>query len=181
MPVTLGGPRDLTREAVEAVAWDGRRLAVSPAALERVAEGQAELAALLAGGARVYGVNTGMGWLASVDLDAAAQEVHQRNLLLGRAVGGPPWLEAAEVRALLVARLANLVSGHAGVGPELVRFLVDRVNDGFGPAVPRSPSGARSPTGSGPRRGSRCSPGRRRPPPWPWPGCGPASGWPASC
>jgi histidine ammonia-lyase len=139
--VTLDGRQDLTREAVEAVAWGGRRLQVTPAALERVAAGRAELAGLLARGARVYGVNTGMGWLASVDLDAAAQEEHQRNLLLGRAVGGPPWLEAGEVRALFVARLANLLSGHAGVGPELVRFLVDRVNDGFLPAVPRSAAG----------------------------------------
>ena len=62
---------------------------------------------LLAGGTRVYGVSTGMGWLASVDLDPAAQEHHQRNLLLGRAVAGPPWLEAAEARALLVARLGT--------------------------------------------------------------------------
>jgi hypothetical protein len=43
------------------------------------------------------------------------------------------------------------------------------------------PSGGRSPTGWRPRRGSPCSPGRRRPPPWPWPGWGPASGWPPSC
>jgi histidine ammonia-lyase len=141
--IALAGPRDLTREAVEAVAWGGERLALAPAALERVAAGRDELAALLAGGARVYGVNTGMGWLASVDLDPAAQADHQRNLLLGRAVGGPPWLEEAETRALLVARLANLLSGHAGVGPELCRFLVDRVNDGFVPAVPRR--GAASP------------------------------------
>ncbi|HWC41051.1 MAG TPA: aromatic amino acid lyase [Actinomycetota bacterium] len=135
--ITLAGPADLTREAVEAVAWGGERLALAPAVLERVAAGQAELAALLAGGARVYGVNTGMGWLASVDLDPAAQAGHQRNLLLGRAVAGPPWLPAAEARALLVTRLANLVSGHAGVGPELCRFLVDRIDDGFVPAVPR--------------------------------------------
>jgi histidine ammonia-lyase len=139
--ITLAGHRDLTREAVEAVAWGGEPLALAPVALERVAHGQAELAGLLAGGARVYGVNTGMGWLASVDLDPAAQEGHQRNLLLGRAVGGPPWLEAAEVRALLMARLGNLLSGHAGVGPELCRFLVDRVNDGFVPAVPRGGAG----------------------------------------
>ena len=98
---------------------------------------KAFLAALLAGGTRVYGVSTGMGWLASVDLDPAAQADHQRNLLLGRAVAGPPWLPAAEARALLVTRLANLLSGHAGVGPALCRFLVDRVNDGFVPAVPR--------------------------------------------
>jgi histidine ammonia-lyase len=140
--ITLAGPRDLSREAVEAVAWGGARLALAPAALERAAAGQAELAALLAGGARVYGVNTGMGWLASVDLDPAAQAGHQRNLLLGRAVGGPPWLEPAEARALLVARLGNLLSGHAGVGPELCRFLVDRVNDGFVPAVPRRGAGS---------------------------------------
>jgi histidine ammonia-lyase len=135
--ITLAGPADLIREAVEAVAWGGERLALAPAALERVAAGQAELAAVLAGGGRVYGVNTGMGWLASVDLDPAAQAGHQRNLLLGRAVAGPPWLPAAEARALLVARLPNLLSGHAGVGPELCRFLADRVNDGFTPAVPR--------------------------------------------
>jgi len=139
--ITLAGHRDLTREVVEAVAWDGEPLALAPAALERVAKGQAELAGLLAGGARVYGVNTGMGWLASVDLDPAAQEGHQHNLLLGRAVAGPPWLAAAETRALLVARLGNLLSGHAGVGPALCRFLVDRVNDGFVPAVPRGGAG----------------------------------------
>ena len=135
--ITLAGPEDLTREAVEAVAWGGRPLALHPTALERVAAGQAQLAALLAAGTRVYGVSTGAGWLASVDLDPAAQADHQRNLLLGRAVGGPPWLEPAEARALLVTRLGNLVSGHAGVGPALCAFLVDRVNDGFVPAVPR--------------------------------------------
>jgi histidine ammonia-lyase len=141
--ITLAGHRDLTREAVEAVAWGGERLALAPAALARVAAGRDELAALLAGGARVYGVGTGTGFLASVDLDPAAQAGHQRNLLLGRAVGGPPWLDPAEARALLVARLANLLSGHAGVGPELCAFLVERVNDGFVPAVPRR--GAASP------------------------------------
>jgi histidine ammonia-lyase len=97
--ITLGGHQDLTREAVEAVAWGGERLALTPEALERVAAGRAELLALLAGGTRVYGVNTGMGWLASVGLDEAAQAGHQRNLLLGRAVGGPPWLPVAAPEA----------------------------------------------------------------------------------
>ena len=135
--ITLAGNRDLTREAVEAVAWDGQRLALAPAALERVAAGHARLLELLAGGARVYGVNTGTGYLAGVDLDEAVPSGQQRDLLLGRAVGGPPWLPVEEARALLVARLGNLLSGYAGVTPELCGFLVDRVNDGFTPAVPR--------------------------------------------
>ena len=48
--ITLAGPGDLTREAVEAVAWGGERLALAPAALERVAAGRDELEALLAAG-----------------------------------------------------------------------------------------------------------------------------------
>src|SRR4029450_13905316 len=62
----------------------------------------------------------------------------------------------AEGRAPLVARLGNLISGHAGVGPELCQFLVDRVNDGFVPAVPRRGvgcAGAGSPTSSAPDHG----------------------------
>ncbi len=46
--ITLRSHRDLTREAVEAVAWEGQALALDPAVLERVAAGQAELAAVLA-------------------------------------------------------------------------------------------------------------------------------------
>jgi histidine ammonia-lyase len=60
---------------VEAVAWGGQRLALAPAALERVAAGRARLLELLAGGARVYGVNTGTGYLAAVDLAAGMDAV----------------------------------------------------------------------------------------------------------
>lgn len=85
----------------------------------------------------VYGVNTGMGRLAGVALDAHQQAEHQRNLLIGRAVGGPPWLPPEDVRALLVVRLRDFLQPWSGVSPELVQFLVDRLNDGFTPAVPR--------------------------------------------
>ncbi|WP_206796116.1 aromatic amino acid lyase [Amycolatopsis sp. MtRt-6] len=85
----------------------------------------------------LYGVTTGMGRLAGVELDPRQQAEHQRNLLIGRAVGGPPWLPPEDVRALLVARLRDFLQPWSGVSPELVQFLVDRLNDGFTPAVPR--------------------------------------------
>ncbi len=85
----------------------------------------------------VYGVNTGMGRLAGVALDPRQQAEHQRNLLIGRAVGGPPWLPPEDVRALLVVRLRDFLRPWSGVSPELVQFLVERLNDGFTPAVPR--------------------------------------------
>ena len=90
----------------------------------------------------VYGVNTGMGAMAGVHLDATQQSTHQRNLLIGRAVGGPPWLPANDVRALMATRLRTLLAPTTGASPELVRFLADRINDGFLPAVPRGGAGS---------------------------------------
>jgi len=93
--------------------------------------------AALAGPGRVYGVNTGMGYLAGVDLAEEEAAGHQRRLLLGRAVGSAPFLLRDEARAVMVARLAGFLSGHAGVTPALCSFLADRLNDDFVPAIPR--------------------------------------------
>ncbi|MBB4686649.1 aromatic amino acid lyase [Amycolatopsis jiangsuensis] len=113
---------------------------------ELLAELRATRAAMLAGidsgDAAVYGVNTGMGRLAGVRLTALQQEAHQRNLLVGRAVGGPPWLSPELARALLLMRLRGFVRGDAAVSAELTGFLVDRLNDRFLPAVPRDGLGS---------------------------------------
>ncbi len=85
----------------------------------------------------MYGINTGMGYLAGVRLSESEQDADQRNLLLGRAVGGAPFLDRVEVRAILLARLTAFLRGHAGVTPQLCRFLADRLNDDFVPAIPR--------------------------------------------
>jgi histidine ammonia-lyase len=137
-PIVLAQPDDFTLAALEVIAFDGARVELAPALLERVAAGRRAVEAALADGAPVYGVNTGMGYLAGVDLGPDEQATHQRNLLLGRAAGSAPWLEVDEVRALLCARLAGFVSGEAGVSAALVRFLADRLNDGFHPAIPRT-------------------------------------------
>lgn len=90
----------------------------------------------------VYGVHTGMGRMVGVGLDAAQQAAQQANLLIGRAVGGPPWLPEADVRALLAVRLRGFLHPTTGVTVDLVRFLADRINDGFVPAVPRDGLGS---------------------------------------
>jgi len=70
--ITLGSHRDLTREAVEAVAWGGERLALAPAALERVATGQAELLAPLPGRPGGTRYATRMTRMPETYLDAAS-------------------------------------------------------------------------------------------------------------
>ena len=92
---------------------------------------------MLRAGAPVYGVNTGMGALSGVRLTGAEQRGHQRNLLLARATGGPPWLDEGDARALIAVRLRTFLSGDAGVSAALCRRLTEVLDAGLVPAVPR--------------------------------------------
>ncbi|OLZ56246.1 aromatic amino acid lyase [Amycolatopsis keratiniphila] len=128
-----------TKDFPLASAFEAEVIEIDPALLARLGENRARVLAAL-DERPVYGVNTGMGRLAGVAAPASSE--HQRSLLIGRAVGGPPWLSAEEVRWLLLVRLRDLLAPEAGASPELVTFLVDRLNDGFTPAVPRTGLGS---------------------------------------
>lgn len=133
--ITITSAADLDIESLERVAWDGERVRLADSLLEFIASRRAEMQRA-AVGLKVYGLNTGMGYLASTELSATEASQHQRNLLLGRAVGSAPWLSRGEARAVVALRLVNFISGHAGVSPDLCTFICDRLNDDFVPAIP---------------------------------------------
>ncbi|GAB3991850.1 aromatic amino acid lyase [Nocardioides marmoraquaticus] len=141
MTVLVTTPDDLDAAAVCRVAA-GELLSLAPPLLEQVGARRERLLGLLASGARVYGVTTGAGAQSVVDLDPDAQARQSTSLLLARAVGGPPWLGEAEVRALLAVRLRTLVGPDSGAGPELAAWLVTLLEHRVVPAVPRSGYGS---------------------------------------
>ena len=120
----------------------GSGVRIAPELLAAVQQRRAEAMAALADGRPVYGVNTGLGALSSVRLSEEQQRSHQRNLLLARATGGPPWLEEPEVRAVSTVRLVTFLSGDAAVSGQLCQRLADFLNEGLVPAVPRAGAGA---------------------------------------
>jgi len=120
----------------------GQPVRIDEALLELTAQRCAQARRLLRDGQPVYGVNTGMGKLSSVRLTEDQQRMHQRNLLLARAAGGPPWLSPPEVRAVITARLLTFLSGDAAVSTELCLRLADLLNQELVPAVPRGGAGA---------------------------------------
>jgi histidine ammonia-lyase len=126
---------------VQAVAA-GQVVRIGPERLAAVRRQRAAAMAALADGQLVYGVNTGLGALASVRLTEEQQRSHQRNLLLARATGGPPWLAEPEARAVIAVRLLTFLSGDAAVSGELCQRLADVLNHGLVPAVPRTGAGA---------------------------------------
>lgn len=141
-PVTLRGPADLTLDSFEEIVWGGRAVTLAPQLLSALRTSRDAMEAALSESGNVYGVNTGMGYLSTVRLNDEEQQQHAANLFLGRAVGGPPFLHRGEARAVLLARLAGFLSGHAGVTPELCSFIAARLNDDFVPAIPRTDLGS---------------------------------------
>ncbi len=142
MPVILiteGGDADLG--LIRAVAG-GETVAIGTGLLKTVQDRCEQARRALRDGRLVYGVNTGLGALASVRLTEHEQRSHQRNVLLARATGGPPWLDEPEVRAVFAVRLLTFLSGDAGVSGGLCERLADFLNLGIVPAVPRTGLGA---------------------------------------
>jgi len=113
----------------------GQPVAIAPGLAGAVQRRCAEARAALRDGGPVYGVNTGMGALVGVRLTEHQQRAHQRNLMLARATGGPPWLDAADTRALIAVRLRTFLSGDSA---GLCQRLVGLLDSGLLPAVPRT-------------------------------------------
>ncbi len=139
LEITKAGDADL--RLIRAVAA-GQAVSIGPGLLDLVQQRCAEARQALRNGQPVYGVNTGMGALSAVRLTEQQQLAHQRNLLLARATGGPPWLGPADVRAIIAVRLLTFLSGDAAVSGGLCLRLADFLNYGIVPAVPRTGAGA---------------------------------------
>jgi len=130
-------PEDLSPAVIAAAARAEHPVVLAPELLDALATSRRDTLRDLAGDRPVYGVNTGMGAMAGIRLDAAAQARQQNTLMIGRAVGSAPWLSRREARAVLAARLRTLLHPAAGVSPELCRFLAAMLDADVVPAVPR--------------------------------------------
>jgi len=139
LTITRAGDPDL--DLIRAIAA-GQAVGVGPALLDMVQRRCDEARHALRDGRPVYGVNTGTGAFAAVRLTEQQQRSHQRNLLLARATGGPPWVGRPEVRAIIAVRLLTFLSGDAAVSAGLCQRLAEFLNGDIVPAVPRTGVGA---------------------------------------
>jgi histidine ammonia-lyase len=110
--------------------------ALARTARQRVEQGRRAIERALAGGAVVYGVNTGFGELAQVRIGPDKLLQLQRNLLLSHAAGVGEPLPDAAVRGMLLLRANTLARGHSGVRPEVIEALLALLNHDVLPVVP---------------------------------------------
>ena len=123
MNLTLGaGPLALAE--LRAIADGEATLALDVGAVARVAASSAVVERIAAGDAAVYGVNTGIGKLASTRIPRDQLARLQRNIILSHAVGVGDFLDAPTVRLVLALKAASFAQGFSGVRPMVVETLL---------------------------------------------------------
>ncbi|MQT13599.1 histidine ammonia-lyase [Segnochrobactrum spirostomi] len=116
--------------------YRGATAALDPACRPAIARSAAAVAAIVAKGAPVYGINTGFGKLASVRIDAADLETLQRNIVLSHAAGTGGPMPVPVARLMMALKLASLAQGASGVRPETIDLLEALLARDLIPVVP---------------------------------------------
>ncbi len=135
--VVLSG-EDLTAEDVWAVALEGGTAALAPAAQERMRAAREVVTRAAHGeGEHTYGINTGFGKFVSEEIPPELAGELQLRLLRSHACGvGDPYPDEI-VRAAMLLRANTLAKGYSGARVELVELLVECIDRGLVPRVPR--------------------------------------------
>lgn len=111
-------------------------VALAPAAWTAVERGTAVVAAIVAEGRTVYGINTGFGLLANTSIATEDLETLQKNLVLSHACGVGALLPDNVVRLLMVLKIASLSKGASGIRRKTLDALIAMVNADVLPCIP---------------------------------------------
>jgi histidine ammonia-lyase len=137
MTVLIDGRRDITLEAVRRVAWQGETVEIGAAAMRKMREARARFLKLIDDPeVAIYGVTTGYGQNAKVRLKPSERMAHARRAPAPAAASFGDPLPERVARAIVLARLANFVDGHAAITPELACAVAEMLDGRPLPKVP---------------------------------------------
>lgn len=116
--------------------YAGAKTVLTPECRDAVDASAAAVAAVIAKGEPVYGINTGFGRLASVRIADADLAQLQRNIVLSHAAGVGEPLPAAVVRLIIALKAASLAQGASGVRWTTLQALTGLLDHDILPVIP---------------------------------------------
>ena len=129
------GAAPLTVADVVAVARFDAHVEIDADALTRIGESRRMIEELANDARPHYGVSTGFGALAKVQIASEKRQQLQRSLIRSHAAGTGAEVEREVVRALMLLRLNTLASGRTGVRPIVAETYAAILNAGISPVV----------------------------------------------
>jgi histidine ammonia-lyase len=137
MTITLASRSDFTLENCKKVAWEGESVLIAKSAMEKMARARAHLMRLAERpDIAIYGVNTGYGHQVKHRLDVVARQKHAKQPTQYRAASWGDPVPERVARAIVFARLANFIEGHAAVTPALAQAVAAMLDGSPLPPVP---------------------------------------------
>lgn len=134
-PIAVGSM--LTLQDVVAVARHKVNVALEDSARAKIAASRAWVEAIVTRGEPItYGINTGFGIFANVQVSSQQARDLMRKLILSHAVGVGEPLPEDVVRAAMLVRANALAQGYSGVRVEIVETLLEMLNRGVHPIIP---------------------------------------------
>jgi len=135
-PTIVIGEEVLTLATVDAVAREGAKVLLAPAAVTHVNAARRAVDAIVAEGRTIYGVTTGFGHLSRVTIDRQQLSDLQHNLLRSHASGVGEPLDEPTTRAMMLLLANSLARGYSGVRLALIELLLAMLNEQVCPVIP---------------------------------------------
>ena len=130
----------LSLSEIAAVALGDIQIEVAPSTHPRIQASRNAVEEIVARGGVVYGVSTGFGKLADVQIPTGELRQLQLNLVRSHACGIGRPLSVPEVRALMLLRANVLTLGLSGIRLEVIQLLCELLNRGVHPVIPEKGS-----------------------------------------
>ncbi|MES2766989.1 MAG: histidine ammonia-lyase [Bacteroidota bacterium] len=140
MKLYLDGNSLTIQDFWNAVHTKNSQLALTDSAKAAVLKARALVDRWTAEGKVIYGITTGFGEFANVNIPPDQLEELQENLILSHSVGAGAWMPENIVRGMLLLRINALAKGHSGIRLETLEALIGMFNHGIIPAVPEQGS-----------------------------------------
>lgn len=131
--IQVGG-KQLTLEDFKAILIDGQSVMLDAQALENVNTGF-EFLNHFCDHKLIYGINTGFGPMAQYKISEENILQLQYNLIRSHSSGGGNILSPLLGKAVMIARLNNLIQGYSGVHTEIVELLAAMINKNLIPCI----------------------------------------------
>ena len=129
-------PGTTTLKTLELIYRSGDAVRLDRSAKPLVEDAAALIQAAVKGDAAVYGVNTGFGKLASVQIAAEDTSTLQRNLILSHCCGVGDPTEKPITRLMMTLKLLSLGRGASGVRWEIITLIEGLLEKGVTPVIP---------------------------------------------
>lgn len=136
LPDVLLSEAPVTWLDVVNVARNGARMELSAYRWMRVNDAREAVLTIARSSKPHYGINTGLGALCDVVFAPSELSKLSRHTLMSHACGVSSPLRSEQVRAIMCCAVVNYSHGYSGVSGEVVKGLLNLLNQGVTPVVP---------------------------------------------